>query len=189
MTAVMRRAEERFAASTMISNSIKLSLLVNTIMLSKDTYSPLRPCPEFRRFGWGARIRTWECRNQNPVPYRLATPQKHVLYIKTGAPGLLGAFSLRNPASLESQSSAPASLVRRGKGPPDLCLFPAHPAPRPFGASALSALSKFVPDKFVLRTSLCFARAGQRRYAPLSALAPGERVEPGSLSASCLPRH
>jgi len=25
-------------------------------------------------FGWGARDRTWECRNQNPMPYRLATP-------------------------------------------------------------------------------------------------------------------
>ena len=24
--------------------------------------------------GWGARIRTWECRYQKPVPYRLATP-------------------------------------------------------------------------------------------------------------------
>ena len=26
-------------------------------------------------FGWGTRIRTWECWNQNPVPYRLAIPQ------------------------------------------------------------------------------------------------------------------
>ncbi len=26
-------------------------------------------------YGWGTRIRTWECRNQNPVPYRLAIPQ------------------------------------------------------------------------------------------------------------------
>jgi hypothetical protein len=26
--------------------------------------------------GWGARIRTWECRYQKPVPYRLATPQQ-----------------------------------------------------------------------------------------------------------------
>lgn len=26
--------------------------------------------------GWGARIRTWVCRNQNPMPYHLATPQK-----------------------------------------------------------------------------------------------------------------
>ena len=26
--------------------------------------------------GWGARIRTWEWRNQNPLPYRLATPQR-----------------------------------------------------------------------------------------------------------------
>ena len=27
------------------------------------------------KIGWGARIRTWECRYQKPVPYRLATPQ------------------------------------------------------------------------------------------------------------------
>ena len=27
------------------------------------------------KLGWGARIRTWECRYQKPVPYRLATPQ------------------------------------------------------------------------------------------------------------------
>src|SRR5262249_27757497 len=25
--------------------------------------------------GWGARIRTWVWRNQNPLPYHLATPQ------------------------------------------------------------------------------------------------------------------
>src|SRR5262249_8921626 len=28
------------------------------------------------RDGWGARIRTWEWRNQNPLPYHLATPQR-----------------------------------------------------------------------------------------------------------------
>src|SRR3954453_21504176 len=27
-------------------------------------------------FGWGARTRTWEWRNQNPLPYHLATPQQ-----------------------------------------------------------------------------------------------------------------
>src|SRR5712692_4688321 len=27
-----------------------------------------------KTFGWGGRIRTSECRNQNPVPYLLATP-------------------------------------------------------------------------------------------------------------------
>ena len=26
--------------------------------------------------GWGGRDRTYECRNQNPVPYHLATPQR-----------------------------------------------------------------------------------------------------------------
>ena len=29
-----------------------------------------------RSTGWGARIRTWEWRNQNPLPYHLATPQQ-----------------------------------------------------------------------------------------------------------------
>ena len=28
--------------------------------------------------GWGARIRTWEWRNQNPLPYHLATPHHAV---------------------------------------------------------------------------------------------------------------
>src|SRR5579862_438707 len=30
-----------------------------------------------RSYGWGGRIRTSEWRNQNPLPYHLATPQKH----------------------------------------------------------------------------------------------------------------
>jgi hypothetical protein len=28
--------------------------------------------------GWGARIRTWEWRNQNPLPYHLATPHRGI---------------------------------------------------------------------------------------------------------------
>ncbi len=27
------------------------------------------------KYGWDTRIRTWECRDQNPVPYRLAISQ------------------------------------------------------------------------------------------------------------------
>ena len=38
--------------------------------------------------GWGARIRTWECRFQRPVPYRLATPH------------LLGAYREGVPLSI-----------------------------------------------------------------------------------------
>ncbi len=34
-----------------------------------------RPAPG-ERDGWGGRDRTYECRNQNPVPYHLATPQR-----------------------------------------------------------------------------------------------------------------
>ena len=32
-------------------------------------------------FGWGGRIRTSAWRNQNPLPYRLATPQRCALNI------------------------------------------------------------------------------------------------------------
>ena len=35
--------------------------------------------------GWGARIRTWEYRNQNPVPYHLATP--HQIHRQTPGSG------------------------------------------------------------------------------------------------------
>src|SRR4051794_6900089 len=36
-----------------------------------------RKCPtETTVGGWGARTRTWEWRNQNPLPYHLATPQQ-----------------------------------------------------------------------------------------------------------------
>ncbi len=30
------------------------------------------------KFGWGGRNRTFAWRNQNPLPYRLATPQRHL---------------------------------------------------------------------------------------------------------------
>ena len=33
--------------------------------------------------GWGGRDRTYECRNQNPVPYHLATPQFFTQYSHT----------------------------------------------------------------------------------------------------------
>ncbi len=32
--------------------------------------------PEARKSGWGGRVRTSEWRNQNPLPYHLATPQQ-----------------------------------------------------------------------------------------------------------------
>ncbi len=33
---------------------------------------------QWLRCGWGARIRTWEWRNQNPLPYHLATPHQQI---------------------------------------------------------------------------------------------------------------
>jgi hypothetical protein len=34
----------------------------------------------FEFAGWGARTRTWEWRNQNPLPYHLATPHQAAFY-------------------------------------------------------------------------------------------------------------
>ena len=40
--------------------------------------SQFKPMFELANVGWGARIRTWECRYQKPMPYHLATPQHRV---------------------------------------------------------------------------------------------------------------
>src|ERR1700724_1635152 len=40
-----------------------------------DSHTPRNNTPETRLPGWGGRIRTSAWRNQNPLPYRLATPQ------------------------------------------------------------------------------------------------------------------
>jgi hypothetical protein len=37
---------------------------------------PFRQTIQRVESGWGARIRTWEWRNQNPLPYHLATPHR-----------------------------------------------------------------------------------------------------------------
>ncbi len=52
--------------------------------------------------GWGGRIRTFECRNQNPVPYHLATPP-------TGAGTILAApsaFKRRPVRSIRPRNGA-----------------------------------------------------------------------------------
>lgn len=55
--------------------------------------------------GWAARIRTWECRIQNPVPYRLATAQKTVaLQVKR---------TRRVPAPSARAAASDSALERR----------------------------------------------------------------------------
>jgi hypothetical protein len=61
--------------------------------------------PLGRLIGWGARIRTWAWRNQNPLPYRLATPQQSVLEVT----GLYECF--------EWGSRVNTSIRRAGRSP------------------------------------------------------------------------
>src|SRR5690606_9831061 len=58
--------------------------------------------------GWGARIRTWECRYQKPMPYHLATPQL--------ARFLHGLALLRNTMSALKEKLMEALEQRRTRG-------------------------------------------------------------------------
>src|SRR3569832_285182 len=58
-------------------NAIRLSM---DTRVSGDLAGPTQqqkqpPPAAVRLTGWGGRDRTYECRNQNPMPYHLATPQ------------------------------------------------------------------------------------------------------------------
>ena len=44
------------------------------------SHRPGNRSKETRLVGWGARNRTWEWRNQNPLPYRLATPHQSSVF-------------------------------------------------------------------------------------------------------------
>src|SRR6266566_4026181 len=83
----IHRPRLMFMCLTTASASLGLALPVKTRMRSNAIAPPkvnrqrragqgthvARPARH--GFGWGGRDRTYECRNQNPVPYHLATPQ------------------------------------------------------------------------------------------------------------------
>src|SRR6476619_5441614 len=64
-----------FRCCTTSAASFGVALPVNTIKRSYGTVGFLIKALA-RKNGWGGRDRTYECRNQNPVPYHLATPQR-----------------------------------------------------------------------------------------------------------------
>src|SRR5690606_10640747 len=52
------------------------ALPLNTIKLGMPFFLPAVAWTNLHgEFGWGGRIRTYACKDQNLVPYRLATPQ------------------------------------------------------------------------------------------------------------------
>lgn len=61
----------------------------------------------YQMTGWGARIRTWDCRYQKPMPYHLATPQQREH--ARCARGLIG----RADGKLNAENSKSAGLIHR----------------------------------------------------------------------------
>src|SRR4030095_7913078 len=58
------------------SASLGFALPVKIRIRSKAMGRRLYALSHAGKDGWGGRDRTYECRNQNPVPYHLATPQR-----------------------------------------------------------------------------------------------------------------
>lgn len=72
LTIPCRGINQRFR---FISNFTRNGLQCNTCYAVTLAAPIDRPNDHRHMRGWGARIRTWECRYQKPVPYHLATPQ------------------------------------------------------------------------------------------------------------------
>ena len=49
-------------------------LHLQAVTMQHHKFDSANAAQEEEKTGWGARDRTWEWRNQNPLPYRLATP-------------------------------------------------------------------------------------------------------------------
>ena len=75
--------------------------------------------------GWGGRDRTYECRNQNPVPYHLATPQRK--------PSLRAGDAAAGPSSLSAVPDPPRTGFRESPSPRETVPADAAPASRPRG--------------------------------------------------------
>src|SRR3990167_887024 len=75
-------------------NTIAKWLVISPALSRRERGTKSRFASSTLNTGWGGRDRTYECRNQNPVPYHLATPQE--------------TFMLRqNPATDDVASRAP----------------------------------------------------------------------------------
>ena len=70
-----------------------------------------------RIVGWGARIRTWECRYQKPMPYHLATPQREkdilVLLREAGDSASLDGLQCFDGEKITHDLRAVAPMVNR----------------------------------------------------------------------------
>ena len=85
--------------------SAGFALPVNTAMLSESNSSRGDIATAQIKNGWGGRIRTSEWRDQNPLPYHLATPQ------------LNQPVTLRQLVPAQPSSTFPAKASRSGRAP------------------------------------------------------------------------
>src|SRR5262249_49838971 len=116
----------------------------------KPCSSEDNPANGQRLTGWGARIRTWEWRNQNPLPYHLATPHR-----------------ARHAASARRTILADASPINNGAGPLRRLIDPGparsrlSKTPSP-GTLSMTYRAPVADIAFTLRHAAGFAQAREQ---------------------------
>jgi hypothetical protein len=97
--------------------------------------------------GWGARIRTWEWRNQNPLPYHLATPQCLRNTRPTGPCGpapYTGGYRPRQRKPVRSGRTCTRAPCKRDRVSAQAC--PAALSARRLFTSAISSVRREMPS-------------------------------------------
>ena len=103
----------------------------------------LQNLPNLRMSGWGGRIRTSEWRNQNPLPYHLATPQWTPLLERRGPPRNIEAAGAATPEPSMAPLRASEAETRTA-GPAGKSHNAASCAATPFFLRSFSSLRRRV---------------------------------------------
>ena len=133
------------------------------------------------RVGWDARIRTWEWRNQNPLPYHLATSHRYGLEKPAPAPRRSGTIISHRRRSNGAWQCAHRGLWRTCRLRQD------GPLPAPFGLVSRTQIKRLRHIQQIAITPLSPAPPNLARLGgkPKFRLSVGRSVaQPGSALAS-----
>ena len=103
----------RRCATTLTTHNCSRGLFcLRSVTFTSAVQMPLRA-----GIGWGGRIRTYEWRDQNPLPYHLATPQNSIVFSQIVWPNRSISRSAGDPLSVPKKRAGivcghPASVKR-----------------------------------------------------------------------------